>query len=67
MDTQLDLSIAAAIKDPALRASLERLGAVINDKQQRSEPAPPSSAQIIQFPAAAPHVAATPVEQLGLF
>src|SRR5215471_3558258 len=50
MDTQLDLSIAAAIKDPALRASLERLGAVIKDTPQRSEPEPPSSAKIIQFP-----------------
>ena len=50
MDTQLDLSIAATIKDPALRASLERLGAVIKDTPQRSEPEPPSSAKIIQFP-----------------
>jgi TrfA protein len=50
MDTQLDLSIAAAIKDPDLRASLERLGAVIKDAPQRSEPQPPSSAKIIQFP-----------------
>jgi hypothetical protein len=50
MDTQLDLSIAAAIKDPDLRASLERLGAVIKDTPQRSEAEPPSSAKIIQFP-----------------
>ena len=50
MDTQLDLSIAAAIKDPDLRASLERLGTVIKDTPQRSEPQPPSSAKIIQFP-----------------
>src|SRR5919202_1196606 len=50
MDTQLDLSIAAAIKDPDLRASLERLGAVIKDSAARSEPEPPSSAKIIQFP-----------------
>jgi hypothetical protein len=50
MDTQLDLSIAAAIKDPDLRASLERLGAVIKDTPQRSEPEPRSSAKIIQFP-----------------
>jgi hypothetical protein len=50
MDTQLDLSIAATIKDPALRASLERLGAVMKDTAPRSEPEPPSSAQIIQFP-----------------
>src|SRR5215470_5456215 len=50
MDTQLDLSIAAAIKDPDLRASLERLGAVIKYTPQRSEPEPPSSAKIIQFP-----------------
>ena len=50
MDAQLDLSIAATIKDPELRASLERLGAVIKDTPQRSEPEPPSSAKIIQFP-----------------
>ena len=50
MDTQLDLSIAAAIKDPDLRASPERLGAVRKDTPQRSEPEPPSSAKIIQFP-----------------
>src|SRR4029434_9149381 len=50
MDTQLDLSIAAVIRDPALRASLERLGTVMKDTAPRSEPKPPSSAQIIQFP-----------------
>ena len=50
MDTQLDLSIVATIKDPDLRASLERLGAVMKDTPQRSEPGPPSSAKIIQFP-----------------
>src|SRR5262249_49353599 len=48
MDTQLDLSIVATIKDPDLRASLERLGAVMKGTPQRSEP--PSSAKIIQFP-----------------
>ena len=50
MDTQLDLSIVATIKDPDLRASLERLGAVIKGTSQRSEPEPTSSAKIIQFP-----------------
>ena len=50
MDTQLDLSIAATIKDPDLRASLERLGTVMKDTPPRSEPEPPSSAKIIQFP-----------------
>src|SRR5499433_1301808 len=50
MDTQLDLSIAATIKDPALRASVERLGAVMKHSAPRSEPEPPSSAKIIQFP-----------------
>jgi TrfA protein len=50
MDTQLDLSIVATIKDPDLRASLERLGAVMKGTPQRSEPEPPSSAKIIQFP-----------------
>ena len=48
MDTQLDLSISATIKDPDLRASLERLGKVIKGTPLRSEP--PSSAKIIQFP-----------------
>ena len=50
MDTQLDLSIAATIKDPDLRASLERLGTVMKDTPPRSEPQPQSSAKIIQFP-----------------
>ena len=50
MDAQLDLSIAATIKDPDLRASLERLGTVMKDTPPRSEPEPPSSAKIIQFP-----------------
>jgi TrfA protein len=50
MDTQLDLSIAATIRDPDLRASLERLGAVMKDTPLRSEPEPLSSAKIIQFP-----------------
>jgi hypothetical protein len=50
MDTQLDLSIAATIKDPDLRASLERLGTVLKDTPPRSEPEPPASAKIIRFP-----------------
>ncbi len=50
MDAQLDLSIAATIKDPELRASLERLGTVMKDTPLRSEPEPQSSAKIIQFP-----------------
>ena len=50
MDAQLDLSIVATIKDPDLRASLERLGAVMKDTPQRSKPESPSSAKIIQFP-----------------
>jgi hypothetical protein len=50
MDTQLNLSIAATIKDPDLRASLERLGTVMKDTPSRSEPEPPSAAKIIQFP-----------------
>ena len=50
MDTQLDLSIAATIKDPELRASLERLGTVMKDTPSRSELEPPSAAKIIQFP-----------------
>jgi hypothetical protein len=50
MDAQLDLSIAATIKDPDLRASLERLGTVMKNTPPRTEPEPQSSAKIIQFP-----------------
>src|SRR4029453_2876785 len=50
MDTQLDLSIVATIKDPDLRASLERLSAVMKGTPQRSEPEPASTAKVIQFP-----------------
>ena len=48
MDTQLDLSIVATIKDPDLRASLERLGAVMKGTPQRLPAA--VIAKIIQFP-----------------
>ena len=53
MDTQLDLSIAATIKDPALRASLERLGAVMKDTrraQSRSRRPQPRSSSSRSFP-----------------
>ena len=49
MDAQLDLSIAATIKDPALRASAERLGLAMHSTPPL-EPSPSSSAKIIQFP-----------------
>ena len=48
MDAQLDLSIVATIKDPDLRASLERLGAVMKGTQRSG--LEPSPAKIIQFP-----------------
>jgi hypothetical protein len=50
MPTQLDLSIAATIKDPELRASLERLGNVMTEAPLVAEPASCSGAKIIQFP-----------------
>jgi hypothetical protein len=52
MPAQLDLSIAATIKDPELRASLERIGNAMTkatgDPKLASEI--PASATIIQFP-----------------
>jgi len=50
MPAQLDLSIAATIKDPALRASLERLGNIMAEAPPLQDPEPPSGAKIIQFP-----------------
>jgi hypothetical protein len=50
MHTHLDLSIATTIKDPDLRASLERLGNVMAEAPPAQDPAPPSNAKIIQFP-----------------
>ena len=50
MDTQLDLSIATTIQDRDLRASLERLGAIMKDIPPRSDPELPAAAKIIQFP-----------------
>jgi len=49
MDTQLDLSIAATIKDPDLRASAERLALALQSAPL-AEQSTPSSAKIIQFP-----------------
>ena len=52
MPAKLDLSVAATIKDPELRASLERIGNAMTkatgDPKLASES--PSSATIIQFP-----------------
>src|SRR5215468_11203953 len=50
MPAQLDLSIVATIKDPALRASLERLGTIMAEAPPLQDPPPPSGAKIIQFP-----------------
>jgi hypothetical protein len=50
MPTQLDLSIVATIKDPALRTSLERLGTIMAEVPPLQDPEPPSGAKIIQFP-----------------
>ena len=55
MDTQLDLSIVATIKDPDLRASLERLGAVIKARrsaQSQSRHHQPRSSSFRSFPKA---------------
>ena len=50
MPAQLDLSIVTTIKDPALRASLERLGTIMAEASSVQAPEPPSGAKIIQFP-----------------
>jgi hypothetical protein len=50
MHTNLDLSIATTIKDPDLRASLERLGNVMAEASPAQDPEPPSGAKIIRFP-----------------
>jgi uracil-DNA glycosylase family 4 len=55
---------AAALYTPAMLRTLEDDFRRIPELLVEETGAP---AQIIQFPAAAPHVAATPVEQLGLF
>jgi hypothetical protein len=48
MAAQLDLSLLATVKDPDLRATLERLGNAMADAPPA--PLPPSTAKIIQFP-----------------
>ncbi len=52
MAAQLDLSIASVIKDPELRASIERLGSAMGEAppEAKCAPDPPSTAKIIQFP-----------------
>src|SRR5438067_10047154 len=52
MAAQLDLSILETVKDPELRASIERLGAIMAgaSDESPSNTAPPSTGNIIQFP-----------------
>ena len=53
MAAQLDLSLLATVKDPALRASIERLGNVIAEAPRDDVSAPDAiklTAKIIQFP-----------------
>ena len=50
MSDQLDLSLLATVKDPDLRATLERLGNVMADAPPTLAPEQPSTAKIIQFP-----------------
>ncbi len=50
MPDQLDLSLLATVKDPDLRATLERLGNVMADAPPAPAPEQPSTAKIIQFP-----------------
>src|SRR6266852_5566058 len=52
MAAQLDLSILETVKDPDLRASIERLGMAMQDapKEGDNPSLPPAGAKIIQFP-----------------
>ena len=50
MSDQLDLSLLATVKDPDLRATLERLGNVMADAPPAPAPEQPSTAKILQFP-----------------
>ncbi len=53
MAAQLDLSLLATVKDPELRASIERLGNVIAEAPRDDVGAPDAiklTAKIIQFP-----------------
>src|SRR5712691_1269110 len=52
MPDQLDLSLLATVKDPELRATLERLGNALADAPPETgpEPAPKPTAKILQFP-----------------
>src|SRR6266581_7783441 len=52
MPTQLDLSILETVKDPQLRAQLERLGQRMAESPREDAdcPPPPTPAKVIQFP-----------------
>jgi hypothetical protein len=50
MPDQLDLSLLATVKDPDLRATLERLGNVMADAPPAPALEQPSTAKILQFP-----------------
>ena len=53
MAAQLDLSILETVKDPELRASIERLGAIMAGASDESPPntAPPSTGNIMNLTA----------------
>src|SRR5712691_10052973 len=52
MPAQLDLSILETVKDPQLRAQLERLGQrmAASPREGADCPPPPATAKVIQFP-----------------
>ena len=52
MPAQLDLSILETVKDPQLRAQLERLGQrmAASPREDADCPPPPATAKVIQFP-----------------
>jgi hypothetical protein len=52
MAAQLDLSILETVKDPELRAQLERLGQRMAESPREGAdcPPPPATAKVIQFP-----------------
>lgn len=50
MAPQLDLSLLSTIRDPELRASIERLGYKMAEAPLAQEPELPSGVKIIQFP-----------------
>ena len=52
MPEQLDLSILETVKDPQLRAQLERLGQRMAESPREDAdcPSPPATTKVIQFP-----------------